>query len=179
MPERLLVSEGALVYICQIAAIYAAAYVVSREPTERIYAAVAGVIANLLTLAWLSLEARAAVDSALPSVEFARVLAFSLSAIWAVYAGILLAVGIAFRLRSARLFAVGVFGVTLIKMVVSDLWLVGQAQRVVSFAGIGVLLLACSLLFHRFKHLVTATRSRGARAADQPSRSVAATSSGR
>jgi uncharacterized membrane protein len=57
---------------------------------------------------------------------------------------------------------VGVFGVTLIKMAVSDLWLVGQVHRIVSFAGIGALLLACSLLFHRFKHLLMEDRVVGA-----------------
>ncbi len=157
-PDRLLFSEGALVYVCQIAALYAVAYATSQEPSERAHAAVAGVVANLLTLMWLSLEARAAVDAALPPIERARVLAFCLSAIWALYAGILLVVGIALRLRSARLLAAAIFGVTLIKMVLNDLWLVGQVPRIVSFVGIGTLLLACSLLFHRFKHLVMGDR---------------------
>ena len=147
IPERLFGSEEALVYVCVIAVLYAVAFVTSRIPAERPYAAVAGVAANILTLVWLSLEVRAAVESA-------RVLAFSVSAIWATYAALLLAVGIASRLRSARLLAIGVFSVTLIKMVGSDLWSIGQVHRIVSFAGIGVLLLACSLLFHRFKHVV-------------------------
>ena len=161
-PQHLFFSEGALVYVCQIMAFYAVAYLTSRLQGERGYGAVAGIAANLITLAWLSLEARAAVDAAIPAIRFTRVLAFSLSAIWAVYAGLLLVVGITFRLRSARLLAVGVFGVTLIKMVVSDLWFVGQVHRIVSFVGIGALLLACSLLFHRFKHLVMEDRALGA-----------------
>ena len=146
-PERLFLSEEALVYVCEIAVLYSVAFVTSRLPAERPYAAVAGVAANILTLIWLSLEVRAAVESA-------RVLAFSVSAIWAAYAALLLAVGIASRLRSARLVAIGLFSVTLVKMVGSDLWSIGQVHRIVSFAGIGVLLLACSLLFHRFKHVV-------------------------
>ena len=106
--------------------------------------------ANVLTLIWLSLEARGAVESA-------RVLTFSISAIWAAYA-VLLAIGIAARLRSARLLAIGIFGVTLIKMVGGDLWSIGPIHRIVSFAGIGALLLACSLLFHRIKHVVLGER---------------------
>jgi uncharacterized membrane protein len=160
-PQHLLFSEGAIVYVCEIMALYAVAYLTSRLPGERSYAAIAGVAANLITLAWLSLEARAAIDMAVPAIRFARVLAFSLSAIWAVYAGLLLVVGIASRLRSTRLLAVIVFAVTLIKMAVSDLLLVGQVHRIISFAGIGVLLLACSLLFHRFKHLVMEDRVSG------------------
>ncbi len=159
-PQHLLFSEGALVYVCEVMALYAVAYLTSRLG-ERRYGAIAGVAANLITLAWLSLEARAAIDLAVPAIRFARVLAFSLSAIWAVYAGLLLAVGIASRLRSARLLAVIVFAVTLIKMAVSDLLLVGQVHRIISFAGIGALLLACSLLFHRFKYLVMEDRVSG------------------
>lgn len=150
-PERLFGSEEALVYVCVIAVLYAVAFVTSRIPAERPYAALAGVAANILTLIWLSLEARGAVESA-------RVLMFSISAIWAGYAALLLAIGIAARLRSARLFAIGIFGVTLVKMVGSDLWEIGPVHRIVSFAGIGALLLACSLLFHRVKHVVLGAR---------------------
>jgi uncharacterized membrane protein len=151
LPERLLGSEEALVYVFVIAVLYAVAFVTSRIPAERPYAAVAGVAANILTLIWLSLEARGAVESA-------RVLMFGLSAIWAGYAALLLAIGIAARLRSARLLAIGIFGVTLVKMVGSDLWEIGPVHRIVSFAGIGALLLACSLLFHRVKHVVLGAR---------------------
>lgn len=43
-------------------------------------------------------------------------------------------------------------------MVGSDLWLIGQVHRIVSFAGVVALLLACSLLFHRVKHVVLGER---------------------
>jgi uncharacterized membrane protein len=56
------------------------------------------------------------------------------------------------------LLAIGIFGVTLVKMVGSDLWSIGPVHRIVSFAGIGALLLACSLLFHRVKHVVLGAR---------------------
>jgi uncharacterized membrane protein len=137
--------------MCVIAVLCAVAFVTSRIPAERPYAAVAGVTANILTLIWLTLEARGAVESA-------RVLMFSISAIWAGYAALLLTIGIAARLRSARLLAIGIFGVTVVKMVGSDLWEIGPVHRIVSFAGIGALLLACSLLFHRVKHVVLSER---------------------
>jgi uncharacterized membrane protein len=156
-PERLFLSAEALVYVCVIAVLYAVAFVTSRLPAERPYAAVAGVAANILTLIWLSLEARGAIESA-------RVLTFSISAIWAAYAAVLLAIGIAARLRSARLLAIGIFGVTLVKMVGGDLWTIGPIHRIISFAGIGALLLACSLLFHRVKHVVLGERDGAAEA---------------
>jgi hypothetical protein len=39
-----------------------------------------------------------------------------------------------------------------------DLWSIGPIHRIVSFAGIGALLLACSLLFHRVEHVVLGER---------------------
>jgi|RhiMethySRZTD1v2_1073278.scaffolds.fasta_scaffold32558_4 uncharacterized membrane protein len=162
LPERLLLSEQALVCLYVIAVLYVVAFVTSRIPAERPYAAVAGVAANILTLIWLSLEARGAVESA-------RVLTFSISAIWAGYAALLLAIGIAARLRSARLLAIGIFGVTLVKMVGSDLWEIDPVHRIVSFAGIGALLLACSLLFHRLRHVVLGARDVAGDASPHPS----------
>ena len=82
----------------------------------------------------------------------------------------LLAIGIAARLRSARLLAIGIFGVTLIKMVGGDLWSIGPIHRIVSFAGIGALLLACSLLFHRVKHVVLGERDGAGLAAARATR---------
>ena len=58
--------------------------------------------------------------------------------------------------------SIGIFGVTLIKMVGGDLRSIGPVHRIVSFAGIGALLLACSLLFHRVKHVVLGGERDGA-----------------
>jgi uncharacterized membrane protein len=77
-----------------------------------------------------------------------------------VYAGIALAVGVIFRLRGARVFALGVFGLTIAKMVTHDLWMLPTAYRTIGFIGIGVVLLACSLLYHRFREMLSVSRER-------------------
>lgn len=62
-----------------------------------------------------------------------------------------LGVGIALRSQGARMVALVLFGVTLVKMSLHDLWLLDTLQRLIGFVGIGVLLLSCSLMYHRFK----------------------------
>jgi hypothetical protein len=151
----LLLSEEALVYVCVIAVLYAVAFVTSRLPAELQHAAVAGVAANILTLIWLSLEAQGAVESV-------RVLTFSISAIMG---------GV--RRRAARDRDRGPPEVSAPSRHRhlrrhpdqdggGDPLSIGPVHRIVSFAGIGALLLACSLLFHRVKHVVPGGERDGA-----------------
>jgi uncharacterized membrane protein len=140
---------GRVVLIILVAAIYVGAYLEHRfGGTDLRDLAVVG--ANMLTLLWLSLEVYSAVwyNVATPKTED---LQFGLSGVWALYAGALLAIGIFFRARQARLMSLVLFGVTIAKMAVHDLWLLDTLQRLIGFAGIGALLLSCSLMYHRFR----------------------------
>jgi uncharacterized membrane protein len=42
-------------------------------------------------------------------------------------------------------------------MAINDLWLLDTALRTVAFIGLGVLLLGCSLLYHRFRDVINGT----------------------
>ena len=79
---------------------------------------------------------------------------FAYTSIWSLYAGGLLAAGIALRSRLLRALSVWIFGCALAKLTVRDLWFLDAPQRVLGFIGIGALLLACSVMFHRFKDFV-------------------------
>jgi uncharacterized membrane protein len=68
-----------------------------------------------------------------------------------------LAIGIVKRLHGARTLALVIFCVTLFKMAVNDLWLLDTALRTIAFIGLGVLLLGCSLLYHRFRDVLNGT----------------------
>jgi uncharacterized membrane protein len=80
---------------------------------------------------------------------------FFLSALWSLYASALLATGIALRLRWARLTAVAVFGVVIVKMVTTDLSLLEGLQRTAAFIGLGVLLLVGSFLYSVLRHAIS------------------------
>ena len=142
---------GRFVLITLVAAIYVGSYLASRyqasEVTDLCLTA-----ANLLTLFWLSLEVNAFVYQS--DGSGAQDLHFGLSGVWGLYASILLGVGIYFRARQARMLSLVLFGVTLGKMALHDLWLLDTLQRLIGFVGIGVLLLTCSLMYHRFREWV-------------------------
>jgi uncharacterized membrane protein len=57
-----------------------------------------------------------------------------------------------------RLLAVVVFGVTLVKMVLLDVWLLEPLHRTVVFTGLGLLLLPGSLSYHRFRDVILEDR---------------------
>ena len=69
---------------------------------------------------------------------------FTLSTTWGLYAGALLTVGVVTRQRWARLAALGLFAVTVAKMLLLDLWTLSTGERVLAFVGAGRLLLACT-----------------------------------
>jgi uncharacterized membrane protein len=75
----------------------------------------------------------------------------SLSVIWLLYAVPLMIVGIWKRSRWLRIGALALFAVTILKVFLYDLSFLGGAYRSISFAGLGVILLAVSFMYQRFK----------------------------
>lgn len=155
-PARVLATIPALQVGAQVAMLAALSVVLSRDgnaETRRVWYPAAAIAANALALIWLSAEAVAHFPVA-PGQRPGQTLLFSLSAIWGLYAAALLVGGLVAKLRWARLAALGLFGVTIVKMLVLDLWTLTTGQRVLAFIGLGAVLLACSVLYHRFKDLV-------------------------
>jgi uncharacterized membrane protein len=153
-PHDLLVNAESLVLVVQIAALYGIAALLRDQDEDRtlVNAALGG--AHLLTLLWLSVEARAHIGGDALSSQEQQAVAFAYTSIWSLYAGGLLAAGIALRSRLLRALSVWIFGCALVKLTVRDLWFLDAPERVLGFIGIGALLLACSLMFHRFKDFV-------------------------
>ena len=109
-------------------------------------AATAGV--TLLVL--LSLEAYTYSYEAATSRVQARWMALMwLSIVWGVYGGCALAIGFWRRVRPLRLAALGLFGVTGVKLVLVDMATVKQMYRIVSFIALGLLMIGVSYLYHR------------------------------
>jgi uncharacterized membrane protein len=78
----------------------------------------------------------------------------SLSVLWALYASVLTGVGILKRLREARMLGILLLGVTVLKVFLIDLSRLDTFYRIISFIVLGLLLLAVSYGYHRFKHLI-------------------------
>lgn len=153
-PELPLASIESLPFITQIFALAAGGTLLRRrfEPEAKTYADVAFVSANLMTLLWFSFELWAAYErSAGWSIQG---FTFTLSSVWTLYASALLAFGISLRARWARLLAVWVFVLVVAKLVMADVWLLETPLRIAAFMGLGLVLLLCSLGYHRFRALI-------------------------
>lgn len=115
------------------------------------------IIINLLALYGLSLESNGYFrqqrsTANYPSIEdlnlnLAKQL--SLSIIWAVYGGAMLLIGIWRRNRLARLMALAILGMTIVKVFLYDLSSLDQIYRIISFVILGIVLLAVSFVYQK------------------------------
>jgi uncharacterized membrane protein len=78
----------------------------------------------------------------------------ALSVVWLLYAVPLLVVGIWKRSRWLRFGALALFAVTILKVFFYDLSFLGGTYRSISFAGLGLILLAVSFLYQRYRSVL-------------------------
>jgi uncharacterized membrane protein len=72
-----------------------------------------------------------------------------LSILWAALGGASFAAGVARRIRQARIFGLGLLGLATAKVFIVDLSSLDASYRVLSFIGLGLLLLGSSYLYQR------------------------------
>ncbi|HWD71580.1 MAG TPA: DUF2339 domain-containing protein [Actinomycetota bacterium] len=155
-PAHLGVSPASGAVLAIVGALAVEAFLFSRDAdpdSRRLWFPWSAVAANGLALAWMSAEAIAHYHAVAGGAGW-QPLQFTLSTIWDLYAGVLLTVGVVTRQRWARLAALGLFAVTVAKMALLDLWTLSTGERVLAFIGVGCLLLACSLMYHRFRDTI-------------------------
>ncbi len=75
----------------------------------------------------------------------------SLSILWALYSVGLVAFGFLRKSRLLRVSGILIFGVTIFKLFIVDLWSLGQLYRIISSIGLGVILLATAFVYQRYK----------------------------
>jgi uncharacterized membrane protein len=120
------------------------------RPDEQIVAKVLYGIGIVLLWILLSTETYIYFDQAVADRERATWVAqMSLSVTWGAYAIALLAIGFWRRVRSVRLAALGLFGLTAIKLVLIDMAQVEEVYRIMSFFVLGILMIGASYLYHR------------------------------
>ncbi len=78
----------------------------------------------------------------------------TLSVGYALYALVLLGAGIRRRSKLLRILALVILGGTLAKVMLLDLSRLEAMWRILSFVGLGMLLLAASLLYHKYRHII-------------------------
>jgi uncharacterized membrane protein len=75
----------------------------------------------------------------------------SLSGLWAVYSVVLIIIGFITRHAPSRICAIVLFFITIFKVFIFDLSSLESIYRIISFIGLGIILLLVSFLYTRFK----------------------------
>ena len=156
-----------LAFTAGVAALYVAAWLEYRrggdlpfhfnEMEEKAALPALLAMANLVTLWLLSAEIIAAADSALFGLSHSvseNVASLGLSLLWAVYAAILITLGVARRSRWIRLAGLALLAAPVIKLFAFDSLLLEQEFRVIAFLALGLLLVAGGLLYQRYSRVV-------------------------
>jgi uncharacterized membrane protein len=115
--------------------------------------------ANTLALIALSAEAlgyyaakiRAGLATADALIDLHLAQRLSLSLVWAVYGGVMLAIGMNRRSKLLRIMALGLLGLTILKVFLFDLSSLEKLYRIISFIVLGLILLAVSFLYQRYR----------------------------
>ena len=75
----------------------------------------------------------------------------AISGLWGLYSIILVSIGIIRRFRSIRIMAILLFAATILKVFLSDLQQMEKIYRIVASIGLGVLLLAVSMMYQKYR----------------------------
>jgi uncharacterized membrane protein len=155
-PFRLFLNERMLSGAALIATAYVSAWLLwrNREHISKIeihLPAVFSFIAILFTLIFISLDLWDHLGRILPIQARGNAQQFSLSIFWSIYALALMSAGIWRRLRRVRLFAMGLLYLSILKVFIFDLHFLDTPYRIISFLGLGIILLVVSLLYTRFE----------------------------
>jgi uncharacterized membrane protein len=157
---RPVLNERFLAFLAGIAAAYLAAYFYGRwkdkyfDQRETFLPPVFLAVANFLSLWLLSAEVITSVNSeffAVPSGIAGNVMSLSLSILWALYAAVLIVLGIAGHWRWVRIAGLGLLAIPVVKLFGYDVFELEQGYRVAAFLSLGAILVAGGFLYQRFR----------------------------
>ena len=146
-----------------IAAIYLGVFFLWRwrerilDTEARVVLPVLLVGASFLSLWILSAEVLTSVDSELFNVASHvanNVKSLSLSILWAIYAAVLVVLGILRQWRWVRLGGLALLAVPVLKLFLVDSFALEQGYRVGAFVGLGALLVAGGFLYQRYSRII-------------------------
>lgn len=80
----------------------------------------------------------------------------ALSGIWLIYSILLMIWGIMKKIKPVRYVSLGILGIAIFKIFVVDLSFLGQLYRIISFIGLGVIMLSASYFYQKYSKQITA-----------------------
>ncbi|MCK4275175.1 MAG: DUF2339 domain-containing protein, partial [Phycisphaerae bacterium] len=82
----------------------------------------------------------------------------AITIVWGLYATSLLFIGFWRRLRAIRFAALGLFGLSALKLLLVDMIGIKDVYRIIAFLVVGLLIVVASYLYHRLEKLVLASQ---------------------
>jgi uncharacterized membrane protein len=106
-------------------------------------------------LLWgLGMEVIGWAEKSTPSQNLLSVETVAMSILFAVYAAILVSVGVAARSVANRIAGLALIALVILKLYLFDIWQLERIYRISAFVALGILLIATSFLYSRFRGLV-------------------------
>ena len=158
-----LFNKRGMAFLAGIASLFAMAYLYHRnreklEDLERWLTGGLFIGANLLVLFFLTTEISGSFEAAYHRASDYQLkrdirsrMQLSISALWGFYSIVLVTVGILRRLQPLRLLAILLFAATILKVFFVDLGEMEKVYRIIASIGLGVILLAVSMMYQRYR----------------------------
>ena len=158
-----LFNKRGMAFLAGIASLFAMAYLYHRnreklEDLERWLTGGLFIGANLLVLFFLTTEISGSFEAAYYRASDYQLkrdirsrMQLSISALWGFYSIVLVTVGILRRVQPLRLLAILLFAATILKVFFVDLSEMEKIYRIIASIGLGVILLAVSMMYQRYR----------------------------
>ena len=124
------------------------------EKVNRQVALVHFVLGHIVLLAGLSLEVTGWANRSAASENLLSVETIGISILFAMYAVILVSIGVATRSAVSRLAGLALTAIVILKLYLFDVWQLQRVYQIIAFVILGILLLSTSFLYSRFKGLI-------------------------
>jgi uncharacterized membrane protein len=129
-------------------------FIAAKFFAERAQALVSYVSAHVVTLTALGLELVSWVQRSVASADQFQTITVTISILMALYALMLIMLGVLTKSSINRILGLLLIALCIVKLYLSDVWELGYLFRIVAFVGLGVLLLAVSYLYSRFRPVI-------------------------
>lgn len=132
----------------------AALFAAAKFFIDRAEVLISYVAAHLVTLMALGLELAGWVQRPIAESDQFQTLTVSISILMALYALMLVTLGVATRTSINRILGLVLMTLVVIKLYLSDVWELSFLFRIVAFIGLGILLLSMSYLYSRYRPMM-------------------------
>jgi uncharacterized membrane protein len=118
---------------------------------DRVPARISYIAGHVVLLASFGMEIIGWAERSVATADQFSTITVAISIEMGLYAVILVTAGVVTRTAVNRILGLGLIGIVVLKLYLSDVWELGRVFRILAFMGLGAMLLAVSYLYSRFR----------------------------